>query len=43
MTRINLLPPAQLADQHLIAEYRELPRIFTLVKSKLQSQKPLQI
>jgi len=26
MTRINLVPPSELSDQHLIAEYRELPR-----------------
>ena len=26
MTRINLVPPESLTDQHLIAEYRELPR-----------------
>lgn len=30
MTRINLLEPALLSDKHLLAEYRELPRIFTL-------------
>lgn len=30
MTRINLLDPSLLTDQHLIAEYRELPRVFTL-------------
>ena len=29
MTRINLgIEPAELCDQHLVAEYRELPRIF---------------
>ncbi len=28
MTRINTIPAEKLADQHLIAEYRELPRIF---------------
>src|SRR4051812_4560503 len=28
MTRINLIPPIELCRQHLIAEYRELPRIF---------------
>ena len=39
MTRINLLPPSQLADQHLIAEWRELPRVFGLVKKKLDEQK----
>ena len=27
MTRINLVPPAELCDQHLIAEWRELTRI----------------
>lgn len=26
MTRINLVPPAELSDQHLIREYNELPR-----------------
>lgn len=29
MTRINLVPPELLTDQHLLAELRELPRIFT--------------
>ncbi|MFC2494990.1 MAG: pyrimidine dimer DNA glycosylase/endonuclease V [Candidatus Absconditicoccaceae bacterium] len=41
MTRINLLPPSQLADQHLIAEWRELPRVFGLVKKKLVEKKPI--
>ena len=27
MTRINLTPPAELCDQHLLAEWRELTRI----------------
>lgn len=27
MTRINLVPVEELADQHLMAEYRELPRM----------------
>lgn len=27
MTRINLVPPQELCDQHLLAEYRELTRI----------------
>lgn len=30
MTRINLVPVETLMDQHLMAEYRELPRVFTL-------------
>jgi hypothetical protein len=37
MTRINLVEPHQLTDKHLMAEYRELPRIFTAV-IKLQEQ-----
>ena len=28
MTRINLIPVSELSDQHLLAEYRELPRII---------------
>ncbi len=28
MTRINLVPVEELSDQHLIAEYRELPRVI---------------
>lgn len=28
MTRINCVPPQTLSRQHLVAEYRELPRIF---------------
>ena len=30
MTRINCIPPAELRDKHLLAEYRELPRVFKL-------------
>ena len=41
MTRINLVPVSELADQHLIAEWRELPRIFGLVKKKLDERKPI--
>jgi deoxyribonuclease (pyrimidine dimer) len=33
MTRINLVHPTELSRQHLVAEYRELPRIFALVKA----------
>lgn len=28
MTRINVIPVYELADQHLLAEYRELPRVI---------------
>jgi len=37
MTRINLVEPHQLTDKHLMAEYHELPRIFTAV-SKLEAK-----
>jgi hypothetical protein len=32
MTRINCVPVAELTNKHLVAEYRELPRVFGLVK-----------
>ncbi|RYD66589.1 MAG: endonuclease V [Verrucomicrobiaceae bacterium] len=32
MTRINVVVPTELSRQHLVAEYRELPRIFNLVR-----------
>lgn len=35
MTRINCIPVEELTDKHLLAEYRELPRLFALV---LQAQ-----
>lgn len=31
MTRINCIPVAELTREHLVAEYRELPRLFGLV------------
>ena len=30
MTRINLIHPSKLTDKHLLAEYRELPRVSAL-------------
>ena len=37
MTRINsAIPPKNLTDQHLIAELRELPRIFTAVGKRVE-------
>lgn len=30
MTRINLIPPRELHTKHLVAEYRELPRVVKL-------------
>jgi deoxyribonuclease (pyrimidine dimer) len=39
MTRINLVDPAVLTNAHLMAEYRELPRIFTAVaKDPIRAQ-----
>jgi deoxyribonuclease (pyrimidine dimer) len=41
MTRINCCSPQDLSRQHLIAEYRELPRIFGLVKAAIiRGEKP---
>lgn len=39
MTRINLIPVTELADQHLMAEYRELPRVFGAVRKHVQEGK----
>lgn len=35
MTRINVVPAAELSSKHLVAEYRELPRVFGLVRSAI--------
>lgn len=35
LTRINCVPPSELSDPHLVAEYRELPRIFALVRGAI--------
>ena len=40
MTRINVVPVEELSRLHLIAEYRELPRIFGLAHKASQSDKP---
>lgn len=32
MTRINCIKPIDLSSRHLVAEYRELPRIFALAE-----------
>ena len=40
MTRINTEAPGDLLDQHLLAEYRELPRVFTLAERWLEAGKP---
>jgi len=36
MTRINVVPPQELSGPHLVAEYRELPRIFGLVRARIE-------
>lgn len=41
MTRINCIPPNELTGQHLVAEYRELPRIFALARAAImRGEKP---
>ena len=35
MTRINCIPPEELSGPHLVAEYRELPRVFALVRAAI--------
>lgn len=37
MTRINVVPPSELHTKHLVAEYREIVRVFALVR-KCQSE-----
>lgn len=37
MTRINVVPVEELENIHLMAEYRELPRIFGLAKNYFHS------
>lgn len=32
MTRINCIPVEELSNKHLVSEYRELPRVFGLIK-----------
>lgn len=36
MTRINCIPPSELTGPHLVAEYRELPRIFGMVRGVVE-------
>lgn len=35
MTRINCVPPEELSRAHLVAEYRELPRMFGMVRAMI--------
>lgn len=36
MTRINCVAPIELTTKHLVAEYRELPRIYNLVRAAIK-------
>ena len=38
MTRINIIPPSELTDQHLIAEYREILMVPASLKRTLISK-----
>lgn len=38
MTRINILPPTELTDQHLIAEYREITMVPGSLRRTLKSK-----
>lgn len=38
MTRINLVPPAELADQHLFAEFRELKMVPKSLERSLNAK-----
>lgn len=38
MTRINVIPPRLLYSKHLLAEYRELPRIFDAARVVLVNE-----
>ena len=37
MTRINLVPPEELSDQHLVAEYREIFMVGSSLQRSLGS------
>ena len=41
MTRINTVPPSKLTDQHLMAEYRELPMVNASLRRTIDSKKGL--
>ena len=43
MTRINIIPPKKLYDQHLIAEYREITKVPAALKRTLNSKSGLML
>jgi deoxyribonuclease (pyrimidine dimer) len=43
MTRINIVSPSELTDQHLVAEYGEMLRIGVALQKSLQGKTKIQI
>lgn len=43
MTRINCVPVETLHNKHLLAEYRELPRVFALARNYLSSNRQISL
>lgn len=43
MTRINVIDPNDLTDQHLMAEYRELPMIMGSLRRSLKSKRGVDV
>lgn len=44
MTRINCVPVSELTREHLVAEYKELPRVFGHVRRRIEKgQTPCQV
>lgn len=43
MTRINVIDPVDLTDQHLMAEYRELPMIMGSLRRSLKSKRGVDV
>lgn len=39
MTRINVVPVEELHPKHLVAEYREIVRVFALVRKRVEAKK----
>lgn len=42
MTRINVVPVQTLKNDHLMAEYRELPRVFTAIIKKVHQKQTIE-
>lgn len=40
VTRVNLVPPSELQRQHLVAEYREISRVFALARRWHEAGRP---